>query len=129
MNIAMLCQDILRYLSGENVDFSKYELDLSDMTPFQRDVLEQTRKIPYGETITYGELAKSIGRAGGARAVGQALSKNPYPIIIPCHRIVSSSGIGGYCGETEGKKIETKKKLLEMERQSSGNKDQLTGIR
>ena len=119
MNTAMLCQDILRYLSGENIDFSNYDLDLSDLTPFQRDVLEEVRRIPYGETVTYGELAERIGRRGGARAVGQALSRNPYPIVIPCHRIVSSSGIGGYCGEMEGKKLETKKKLLDMESQSS----------
>lgn len=122
MKIDTLCQDMLRYLSGEKVDFSSYDLDLSDLTSFQKAVLEETRKIPYGQTITYGQLAIRIGKKGAAMAVGHALSKNPYPIIIPCHRVVSSCGIGGYCAQTEGKMIETKKRLLEIERRS-GNVD------
>mgnify|MGYP002266848858 CR=1 FL=1 len=73
-------------------------------------MLNETRKIPYGTTITYSELADRIGSSGGARAVGQALSKNPYPIIIPCHRVVARSGIGGYSGG-----VELKKRLLEIE--------------
>ncbi|MCQ6961689.1 methylated-DNA--[protein]-cysteine S-methyltransferase [Methanolobus chelungpuianus] len=114
-------QDILRYFSGEDVDFSGYEPDLSDLTEFQQEVLTEVRKIPYGQTVTYAELACRIGKEGAARAVGSALAKNPYPIIIPCHRVVSSSGIGGFCGETCGEKTELKKKMLDMEsRVSSG---------
>ncbi|MDI3539349.1 MAG: methylated-DNA-[protein]-cysteine S-methyltransferase [Methanolobus sp.] len=114
-------QDILRYFSGEEVDFSGYEPDLSGLTEFQQEVLTEVRKIPYGQTVTYAELACRIGKVGAARAVGSALAKNPYPIIIPCHRVVSASGIGGFCGETCGEKTELKKKMLDMEsRVSSG---------
>ncbi|MDP2216277.1 MAG: methylated-DNA--[protein]-cysteine S-methyltransferase [Methanolobus sp.] len=108
-------QDILRYLSGENVDFSCYDLDIFNLTEFQQKVLTETRKIPYGQTITYAELACRIGKEGASRAVGSALAKNPYPIVIPCHRVVSSSGIGGFCAETCGEKVELKRKMLEME--------------
>ncbi|WP_319506375.1 methylated-DNA--[protein]-cysteine S-methyltransferase [uncultured Methanolobus sp.] len=106
---------ILRYFAGEVIDFSDYEVDLSELTEFQRKVLEEVRNIPYGETISYQELACRIGSEGAARAVGGAVAKNPYPIIIPCHRVVSSSGIGGFCGETCGEKVELKRKMLEME--------------
>jgi len=92
------------------VDFSDYEVDLSGLTEFEQAVLNETKTIPYGKTSTYVELARRIGRDGAARAVGQALSKNPYPIVIPCHRVVARSGIGGYSG---GARL--KKKLLEME--------------
>lgn len=114
-------QDILRYFSGEEVDFSDYELDLGSLTEFQQKVLTEIRKIPYGQTVTYAELACSIGKEGAARAVGSALAKNPYPIIIPCHRVVSAAGVGGFCGETCGEKVDLKKQMLEMEsRVSSG---------
>lgn len=110
MNTEKLYQDISRYLSGEKVDFSQYETDLSSLSEFQQLVLNETRKIPYGETITYSELARCIGKEKAVRAVGTALSKNPYPIIIPCHRVVARSGDGGYRGG-----MELKKRLLEME--------------
>ena len=110
MNSDDLYRDISRYLMGEEVDFSIYEPDLSNLTEFEQDVLNETRKIPYGTTITYSELADRIGSSGGARAVGQALSKNPYPIMIPCHRVVARSGIGGYSGG-----VELKKRLLNLE--------------
>ncbi len=110
MNSDDLYRDISRYLKGKKVDFLKYEPDLSNLTEFEQDVLNETRKIPYGTTITYSELADRIGRSGGARSVGQALSKNPYPIVIPCHRVVARSGIGGYSGG-----VELKKRLLNLE--------------
>lgn len=110
MDIEEMYRDISRYLMGEKVDFLKYEPDLSNLTEFEQDVLNETRKILYGTTITYSELADRIGSSGGARAVGQALSKNPYPIVIPCHRVVARSGIGGYSGG-----VKLKKRLLEIE--------------
>lgn len=109
----MWCQDILKYLSGEKVDFSDYAVNMSGLTEFEKQVLTETRKIPYGETVTYSELARRIGRDGGAQAVGQALSRNPYPIVIPCHRVVAKSGVGGYSGG-----VELKRKLLELEAHS-----------
>jgi methylated-DNA-[protein]-cysteine S-methyltransferase len=108
-------QDILRYFSGEKVDFSGYDLDICNLTEFQQNVLTETRKIPYGQTITYAELACRIGKEGASRAVGSALAKNPYPIVIPCHRVVSASDMGGFCGETCGEKVDFKRKMLEME--------------
>ncbi len=102
--------DIIRYAMSENVDFLKYKLDLFSLTKFDRDVLNEVRKIPYGTTITYSDLADRIGSSGGAQAVGQALSKNPYPIVIPCHRVVAKYGIGGSSGG-----VELKKRLLEIE--------------
>ena len=108
-------QEILRYFSGEKVDFSCFEPDLSGLTDFQQEVLREVMGIPYGESITYAELACRVGREGAARAVGAALAKNPYPIIIPCHRVVSASGIGGFCGESCGEKVDLKRRMLEME--------------
>jgi methylated-DNA-[protein]-cysteine S-methyltransferase len=67
-------------------------------TPFQERVWDEMRKIPYGETRTYGELADAVGHPRAARAVGSACSRNPVPLVVPCHRVVSGSGIGGWNG-------------------------------
>ncbi|MBW6471082.1 MAG: methylated-DNA--[protein]-cysteine S-methyltransferase [Methanosarcinaceae archaeon] len=109
-NSDKLYKDISRYLMGENVDFLKYEPNLSNLTEFEQAVLNEVRKVPYGMTVTYSELADRIGSSGGARAVGQALSKNPYPIVIPCHRVVAKNSVGGYGGG-----LGLKKKLLDIE--------------
>jgi methylated-DNA-[protein]-cysteine S-methyltransferase len=70
-------------------------------------------QIPFGETMTYSALAKKIGSS--ARAVGNACRDNPYALFIPCHRVISVSGMGGYCGQTDGDFISVKYKLLEFE--------------
>jgi methylated-DNA-[protein]-cysteine S-methyltransferase len=70
-------------------------------------------QIPFGETVTYSALAKKIGSS--ARAVGNACRDNPYALFIPCHRVVSASGMGGYCGQTDGDLMSVKRKLLEFE--------------
>jgi methylated-DNA-[protein]-cysteine S-methyltransferase len=67
-------------------------------TAFQQEVWAELCRIPYGETISYGELARRVGRPNGPRAVGQANGKNPVAIIVPCHRVVASDGLGGYAG-------------------------------
>ena len=69
-----------------------------DGTTFQKEVWAELSRIPYGETISYGELARRVGRPKGPRAVGQANGKNPIPIIVPCHRVVATNGLGGYGG-------------------------------
>jgi methylated-DNA-[protein]-cysteine S-methyltransferase len=69
-----------------------------DGTEFQKAVWAELARIPYGETISYGELARRVGRPKGPRAVGQANGKNPIPIIVPCHRVLAGNGIGGYGG-------------------------------
>ncbi len=72
-------------------------LDLSRVGPFEKEVLAELRRIPRGEVRTYGEVARSVGQAGAARAVGAACARNPLPLLIPCHRVVrSDGGLGGY---------------------------------
>lgn len=80
-------------------------------TPFQQQVLNALRKIPYGKTVSYADIARQIGRPGAARAVGAANGRNPLPIVIPCHRVIGSKGaLTGFGGG-----IETKKALLALE--------------
>jgi methylated-DNA-[protein]-cysteine S-methyltransferase len=87
-----------RYFSGQRVTFAD-GLDLSAATAFQRQVWQLTRLIPYGETRSYGWVAGQLGKAGAGRAVGQALGRNPLPVIVPCHRVVAKDGgLGGYSG-------------------------------
>ena len=88
--------DLQRYFMGENVDFSSYDMDLSGFTPFQQEVLTATRYVHWGTCITYSQLASMVGRPKAVRAVGNALGLNRVPVIIPCHRIVSKYGHGGY---------------------------------
>jgi len=102
--------DLVKYLSGERVDFSKYDVDLRHLTPFQEAVLNEVRKIPYGGTITYAELAKRGGHPNAARAAGNVLAKNPAPLVIPCHRVVAKNGPGEFSFGTKAKE-----KLLNLE--------------
>ena len=86
---------------------------LKQGSAYRNKVWAELCKIPFGETITYSALAGKIGSS--ARAVGNACRDNPYPVIIPCHRVVSVSGMGGYCGQTEGDFLAIKYKLLDYE--------------
>ena len=96
------------YFAGERTEF---ELPMElDGTAFQREVWTELTRIPYGKTISYGELARRVGRPNGPRAVGQANGRNPIPIIVPCHRVLASNGIGGYGGG-----LTVKRALLELE--------------
>jgi methylated-DNA-[protein]-cysteine S-methyltransferase len=88
--------DLQRYFMGDNVDFSSYDVDLSGFTPFQQEVLTATRSVPWSTCITYSRLASMAGRPKAVRAVGNVLGSNRVPVIIPCHRIVSKHGPGGY---------------------------------
>ena len=99
-----------RYFNGERVLFPD-RLDLSGATTFHRAVWDATISIPYGETRTYAWVAQQIGKPRALRAVGRALARNPFPIIVPCHRVVASNGnLGGFRGG-----LELKKRLLELE--------------
>ena len=106
--------DLERYFNGEKIDFS-CELDISHLSLFAQKVLEETRKIKYGKTITYSELARKTG-CRGARAVGRALASNPIPIVIPCHRVVAKHGIGGFSAG-----VDIKTRLLELEKAKANN--------
>ena len=102
-----------RYFLGEKVSFDGFKMDFSSLSPFQGKVLRAARKIPYGTVSTYGKIAKTIGHPNSSRAVGNALSKNPFPLIIPCHRIVRGDGKVGGFSAGGGKKL--KEKLLRLE--------------
>jgi methylated-DNA-[protein]-cysteine S-methyltransferase len=109
--IAELGERIQRFLEGEAVDFELEIIALERCSEFQRRVLLAEYRIPRGWVSTYGRIARSLGIPGGARAVGGALSRNPFPIIIPCHRAIRSNGeLGGFQG---GRKM--KRALLELE--------------
>ena len=86
---------------------------LKQGSDYRQKVWAELCKIPFGETLTYSALARKVNSS--ARAVGNACRDNPYPVIIPCHRVVSVSGMGGYCGQTEGDFMTIKYKLLAYE--------------
>jgi methylated-DNA-[protein]-cysteine S-methyltransferase len=101
------------YFRGERRDFD-LPLELAGIPPFSSAVLRQLVWVPYGTTVTYGELAAAVGSPGAARAVGRAMATNPLPLVIPCHRVVGRGGkMTGYSG---GEGIATKEWLLEHER-------------
>jgi methylated-DNA-[protein]-cysteine S-methyltransferase len=105
-----LPQRLRRYLGGEPTFFDD-KLDLFHATSFRCAVWEVTRTIPHGETRSYGWVAQQVGKPGAQRAVGQALAKNPLPIVVPCHRVIGEDGsLTGFEGG-----LEMKKRLLEIE--------------
>jgi methylated-DNA-[protein]-cysteine S-methyltransferase len=100
-------------LRGEADDLVDVPLDLDALPPFRRKVLEVVHTIPAGETLSYGEVAVAVGSPGAARAVGQALGRNPFPIVIPCHRVLAAGGrIGGFTAEGG---VSVKAKMLAAE--------------
>jgi O-6-methylguanine DNA methyltransferase len=104
-----------KYFSGERVSFD-LALDLRYYTAFQQAVWKASAEIPRGETRSYAWIAKKIKKPRAVRAVGQALGANPVPVIIPCHRVISSSGaLGGYSGG-----LGVKEKLLALETRKAG---------
>lgn len=113
--MAALIADIRKYLAGERMDFSAVPVDLEGIDDYRRTLYAAMRAIGYGVTTTYGELAKSLGATDweGARNVGQAMGKNPVPVVIPCHRVLAAGKkIGGFSAYGGTK---TKEKLLALE--------------
>lgn len=106
-----LAKRLARYFAGQRDDFRDVELDLEDPTPFQRAVADTLRGIPYGETVTYGELAALAGYPNAQRATGTFCAHNRFPIVVPCHRVVAADGLGSY-GSLG---VEYKRRLLELE--------------
>jgi methylated-DNA-[protein]-cysteine S-methyltransferase len=114
-SVAAVVADIGRYLAGEPVDFSKVAVDLSNLDPFRRTLYQTMRTLPWGRTTTYGELARQLGSTDweGARDVGEAMGRNPVPVVIPCHRVLAAGGkLGGFSAPGGAK---TKAKLLALE--------------
>lgn len=108
--IVEAARQLRAYFAGERHEFA---LPLRPAgTPFELEVWEELRRIPYGETLSYGELADRVGHAGAARAVGRANACNPIPIVIPCHRVIGADGsLTGFGGG-----LDTKRRLLDHER-------------
>lgn len=112
--VRAIVDDMRRYFSGEAVDFAATVLDLSTVSAFIRSVYGTARDIPWGTTTTYGDLAKRAGAPGAARVIGQAMAKNPVPIVIPCHRVLASGGkLGGFSAFGG---VVQKERLLTLER-------------
>ena len=101
---------LTRYFAGEKVDFSDVEIDTSSQGPFHAKVQRAAQRIPYGQLVTYRDLARMAGNERAARAAGSAMAKNDVPIIVPCHRVVASGGIGGFALG-----LEWKRTLLRLE--------------
>jgi len=106
---------IVAVLAGQPVDLRWIPLDEAGLDPFRRSVYDATRGIAVGRTATYGEIARTIGRgdAEGAREVGAALARNPFPIVVPCHRVVGANG--KLTGFSAPGGLETKRRMLELE--------------
>ncbi|WP_437571851.1 methylated-DNA--[protein]-cysteine S-methyltransferase [Sorangium sp. So ce542] len=105
---------IAALLRGEASDLSGVPLDMERVPPFHRRVYEVARTIPPGATLTYGDIAARLGSVGAARAVGQALGRNPFAILVPCHRVLAAGGkVGGFSADGG---VTTKLRLLEIER-------------
>ena len=100
-------------LAGDRRDLRDLPLDEARLDPFRRSVYAATRAIPPGTTATYGQIARTIGRPDGARDVGVALSRNPFPIIVPCHRVVAANG--ALTGFSAPGGLETKRRMLALE--------------
>lgn len=109
-------ENIKRYLDDffNGYDPEKIDIDIN-VTEFQKKVYDILCSTKRGSTLTYGDISKLIG-CSSPRAVGQALRRNPVPIIIPCHRVVGKNWDGGFGGETRGEKMDFKKYLLEIEK-------------
>jgi methylated-DNA-[protein]-cysteine S-methyltransferase len=112
--IEMLITDVRRYFAGEKVDFSRVKLDLGSQENFFRQIYAAARQLAWGETSTYGTIAKALGAGPeAAREVGQAMAKNPVALIIPCHRVLAAGGkIGGFSAPGGS---HSKAKMLELE--------------
>ena len=108
---------LYNFADGVETDFRRWQTDVSHLTPFGRKVTAECRKIAWGETLSYGELAKRAGRPGAARAVGSVMARNRVPLIVPCHRVVPAcGGLGGFSAP-QG--VSMKRRLLERERDTN----------
>ncbi|MCV0396215.1 MAG: methylated-DNA--[protein]-cysteine S-methyltransferase [Rhizobiaceae bacterium] len=109
------------YCAGAIVDFSAVPLDLGSADPFRLAIWSAARRLGHGETTTYGGLAEAAGHKGMARETGEALGRNPVPIIVPCHRILAAGGkIGGFSAPGGSA---TKSRLLALENATSPNRN------
>jgi methylated-DNA-[protein]-cysteine S-methyltransferase len=111
-----LVKRLQAFARGAADDFRDVKIDVGDRTPFQRQVVARCRRIPYGRTATYASLATAAGYPRASRAVGTVMSTNRIPLIIPCHRVLSATGLGGYSGRLG---LTMKKRLIALEAQAA----------
>ncbi len=112
VQVEEVIEELGEYLEGK-IDEILFPVDMSHLSGFQKEVLETVTKVVYGQVVTYGDIARMIGKPGASQAVGQALRGNPIPIVVPCHRVLSADGtLGGYGGRMGS---ERKIKLLKLE--------------
>lgn len=112
--VQKIIDEVIALVAGEKIDFSHVTLDHAPLPEFSKRVYEIVRTIPIGQTLTYGDIAKKLGDVSLSREVGQAMGRNPTPIIMPCHRVVAASGKTGGFSAPGG--VDTKMKLLSIER-------------
>lgn len=117
-NVRCACKAMAALLEGTPDDLTDIELDMSDVPDFNRLVYDIARTIPPGKTTTYGEIAQRLGDRTLSRAVGQALGQNPFPIVVPCHRVLAANGKTGGFSANGG--VTTKFKMLTIERAKIG---------
>ena len=106
-----LAERLRSYFGGERDSFADVAIDLEGYTDFQRAVVETLRGVPFGEVVTYGELAALAGYPNAQRAAGSVCAHNRFPLVVPCHRVIAANGIGRYGASG----VEYKRRLLELE--------------
>jgi len=111
--VADAIEGMTRLLAGEEVDLGAVCLDMTGIPDFVQEVYAVARALPRGVTMTYGEIAARAGAPGAAQAVGQAMGHNPFPIVVPCHRVVAAGGANGGFSAPGG--VDTKLRLLAIE--------------
>ncbi|MET0519336.1 MAG: methylated-DNA--[protein]-cysteine S-methyltransferase [Burkholderiaceae bacterium] len=116
--VARACEGVQALLAGQQRDLLEIELDESAVQEFNRKVHALTRRIPVGQTLTYGEIAARLGQPGAARAVGRAEGSNPFAPIVPCHRVMGAGGVGTGFSAHGG--VTTKLRLLAIEARATG---------
>jgi len=105
---------VKRYFQGQEIDSPWEMMDMERFSPAQERVYRQVARIPYGRVSTYGQVARDAGFSRGARFVGNCMARNPYPVFIPCHRVIRSDGsLGGFGGG-----LDLKRRMLELEKSS-----------
>jgi methylated-DNA-[protein]-cysteine S-methyltransferase len=107
-----LVRQFRRFAAGEEISLRHLGIDESWMTPFQKRVIHVCRDIPWGETLTYGQLARLADSPGAGRAVGRVMASNRFPLVVPCHRVRAANGIGGFSAPTG---LELKRRMLANE--------------
>jgi len=111
---------IKKFLDGKTRDLSRLPIDLPECPAFSKKVLLAARSIPWGKAVSYGRLAAMAGNPAGIRAAASVMRNNPFPLVIPCHRVIKSDGsIGGFMGKSKGREVRLKYQLLKRETPAS----------